>query len=117
MDSAATRINTLTSCCLQRSRIPLTFPTDREVIAQALETCWRLEWSEARIVVIPNTLELEHLWISAPLDSEAKANPYLHFETDYQALPFLPDGTLNQAALFPRSVQGKRAAAKSRVAG
>ena len=43
MDPQSFRINTLTSCCLQRSRIPLTLPTDREVIAAALDTCWRID--------------------------------------------------------------------------
>lgn len=112
MDAAATRINTLTSCCLERARIPITFPTDREVIEQALETCWRLEWSEARIVVIPNTLELESLWVSAPLESEVQADPHLRRESDYLPAPFLPDGRLDQAGLFPESVQGRRAAAR-----
>jgi hypothetical protein len=113
MDPAATRINTLTSCCLERSRIPITFPTDREVLEQALETCWRLEWSEARVVVIPNTLELEHLWVSKPLEAEVAAHPHLRRETEYLPMPFLPDGTLDQVALFPDSVQGRRAKVRS----
>ena len=32
MDPVPFRINTLTSCCLERSRIPITLPTDRDVI-------------------------------------------------------------------------------------
>src|SRR5271166_4693800 len=83
MDPQSFRINTLTSCCLQRSRIPLTLPTDRQVIEAALETCWRIDPAEARVVVIPNTLELKSLWVSAPLQSEVRAHPHLKFETDY----------------------------------
>lgn len=109
MDVETTRINVLTSCFLERARIPFTFPDDRAVIAQALETCWRLDPAEARIVVIPNTLELEHLWVSAPLEAEVKANPHLHLETGYQPMPFDPAGNLDQVALFPESVQGRRA--------
>jgi hypothetical protein len=40
MDQQSFRINTLTSCCLQRSRIPLSLPNDREAIEAGLETCW-----------------------------------------------------------------------------
>lgn len=115
MNAASTRINTLTSCCLERARIPITFPTDREVFEQALETCWRLEWSEARVVVIPNTLELEYLWVSNPLEGEVKAHPHLNRESEYLPMPFLPDGTLDQIALFPESVQGRRAKTKGAV--
>jgi hypothetical protein len=113
MDRDSFRINVLTSCFLERARIPITLPTDRDVIAQALDTCWRLDPSEARIVVIPNTLELEHLWVSAPLEAEVKAHPHLHFESDFQPMPFLKDGTLDQVALFPESVQGRRSKVKA----
>jgi hypothetical protein len=108
MDALSFRINTLTSCCLQRSRIPLTLPTDREVIEAAVETCWRIDPAEARVVVIPNTLELNSLWVSAPLESEVRAHPHLALETDYLAMPFGPDGSLEQARLFPDSVRGRR---------
>ena len=78
MDQQSFRINTLTSCCLQRSRIPLTLPTDREAIQAGLETCWRIDPAEARVVVIPNTLELQSLWVSQSLDDEVRAiSPHL----------------------------------------
>ena len=85
MDSQSFRINTLTSCCLQRSRIPLTLPTDREVIAAALDTCWRIDPAQARVVVIPNTLELKTLWVSSPLEDEVRAHPHLALETELPA--------------------------------
>ncbi len=108
MDPQSFRINTLTSCCLQRSRIPLTLPNDREVIAAALETCWRIDPAEARVVVIPNTLEVNQLWVSKPLEAEVKAHPHVKRESDFMPLPFLADGTLDQAAMFPESVRGRR---------
>ncbi len=108
MDPESFRINVLTSCFLERARIPITLPTDRDVIAQAIDTCWRLDPAEARIVVIPNTLELEHLWVSKPLEAEVKAHSHLHLESDYQPMPFLSDESLDQRSLFPESVQGRR---------
>ena len=75
MDPEPFRINVLTSCFLERARIPITLPTDREVIEKALETCWRIDASQARMVVIPNTLELETLWVSPPLEQEVACSP------------------------------------------
>jgi Lactate racemase N-terminal domain len=108
MDQQSFRINTLTSCCLQRSRIPLTLATDREAIQAGLETCWRIDPALARVVVIPNTLELQSLWVSKSLDDEVRAHPHLTCETDFQPMPFLEDGSLDQCRLFPESVRGQR---------
>ena len=108
MDAQSFRINTLTSCCLQRSRIPLTLPSDREVIEAALDTCWRIDPAEARVVVIPNTLELNSLWVSSPLEDEVRAHPHLTRATEYLPMNFDRDGSLDQAAMFPDSVQGRR---------
>jgi Lactate racemase N-terminal domain len=108
MDPVPFRINTLTSCCLGRSRIPITLPTDRDVIESALETCWRIDPAEARIVVIPNTLEVKTLWVSAPLEEEVTAHPHLARETDYLPMPIDIDGSLDQVGLFPESVRGRR---------
>jgi hypothetical protein len=108
MDPASFRINVLTSCFLERARIPITLPTDRDVISAALETCWRIDPSEARVVVIPNTLELNDLWVSPALGDEVAANPHLSRETDYSAIPFADDGTLDQEKLFPESIRARR---------
>jgi hypothetical protein len=112
MDPVPFRINTLTSCCLERSRIPITLPTDRDVIAQAVETCWRIDPAEARIVVIPNTLEVKTLWVSPPLEDEVRAHPHLARETEYQPMPIGGDGALDLVGLFPDSVRARRQAAR-----
>jgi hypothetical protein len=108
MDPASFRINVLTSCFLERARIPITFPTDREVISAAIETCWRIDPTEARIVVIPNTLELKDLWVSPALDEEVRAHPHLSRETDYLPIPIREDGSLDQEELFPNSIRATR---------
>jgi Lactate racemase N-terminal domain len=110
IDQESFRINVLTSCCLERARVPITLATDREVFEAALATCWRLKPSEARLVVIPNTLELNTLWVSPALDVEVAAHPHLTRETDYLPAPFSTDGTLDQESMFPESVRGRRAA-------
>jgi hypothetical protein len=113
LDPESFRINVLTACFLERARIPITLPTDRDVIEQALETCWRIDPAEARIVVIPNTLEVESLWVSSPLEEEVRAHPHLQRETEYQPMPISASGTLDQEAMFPHSVQGLRSKLKS----
>ena len=108
LDPIPFQINVLTACFLERARIPITLPTDREVFLTAIDTCWRIDASQARVVVIANTLELNTLWISPALEAEAAAHPHLSRETDYLPIPFSTDGTLNQELMFPESVRGLR---------
>jgi hypothetical protein len=110
VDPEAFRINVLTSCCLERARIPIALPTDLEVLEAALATCWRIDPAEARMVVIPNTLELNTMYVSQPLEAEVAAHPHLSRETEYLPVPFSIDGTLDQESMFPESVRGRRAA-------
>jgi hypothetical protein len=112
MDPTPFRINTLTSCCLERSRIPITLPTDRDVIESAVDTCWRIDPAEARIVVIPNTLEVKTLWVSPPLEDEVRAHPHLARETEYRPMPIGDDGSLDLVGLFPESVPARRHAGR-----
>ncbi|HWE39062.1 MAG TPA: lactate racemase domain-containing protein [Isosphaeraceae bacterium] len=104
------RINLLTSCFLERARIPITLPTDLEVFAAAVDTCWRIHPDECRLVLIPNTLELQTLWVSPALAREVESHPHLTLETDFSPIPFDADGALDQESLFPSSVRGRRAA-------
>jgi hypothetical protein len=109
IDPVSFRVNVLTSCFLERARIPITLSTDREVFEAALQTCWRIDPLQARLVVIPNTLELNTLWVSPALESEVAAHPHLTRETDYVPALFAGDGTLDQEEMFPESVRGRRA--------
>ena len=84
--------------------------TDRDVVEACLETCWRVDPAEARMVLIPNTLELKTLWVTRPLADEVERHPHLAFETDFRPIPFDSDETLDQEGLFPESVRGRRAA-------
>jgi hypothetical protein len=102
------RINVLTSCFLERARIPISLPTDRDVFQVCFETCWRVDPNEVRLVVIPNTLELKSLYVSPALAEEVQAHAHLDFEGDFAPIPFGPDGTLDQERLFPESVRGRR---------
>lgn len=112
VDPDVTRLNLLTACFLERGRMPIAMPHDRAVLDVCLRTCWRLDpTNEARLVVIPNTLELDTLWISPPLAEEAAADPRGRLDPEFRPVPFLEDGvTLDQERLFPESVRARRRA-------
>ncbi len=113
IDPKPMRVNSLTSNFLTRARVPLSLPTDREVIAACLETCWRVDPAEARMVVIPNTLELTSLWVSKPLADEVRDHPGLTIGSDFHPLPIDGEGRLDQAAMFPESIRARRSAPSS----
>jgi hypothetical protein len=108
IDPKPMRVNSLTSNFLTRARVPLALPTDRDVIAACLDTCWQIERDQARMVLIPNTLELTTLWVTPPLSPEVQAHPELAFETDFQPVPLDDLGHLRQEQLFPESVRARR---------
>lgn len=108
LDPEPFRVNVLTSCFLERARVPITRPDDRAAIETALETCWRVDPAEARVVVIPNTLEVEELWVSRPLREEVEGADALGLRGGFGPWPFSADGRLDQEGLFPRSVRGRR---------
>ena len=66
IDPVPMRVNSLTSNFLTRARVPLSLPADRDVISACLQTCWRIEPDQARLVLVPNTLELTTLWVTQP---------------------------------------------------
>jgi hypothetical protein len=101
-------MNNLTACFLWRSKLPISFPTDRECIETCLKTCWQPNESKIRLVIIPNTLELAELWVSSPLVQEARTNPQLQVTGELQALPLDGQGNVQQEQLFPHSVRGRR---------
>jgi hypothetical protein len=109
IDPVPFRMNNLTACFLCRSKLPFAFPDDRECLRTGLTTCWQTDLSRVRLAVIPNTLEVAELWVSAPLVEEARRREHLEVTGELQPLPFDAAGNLQQARLFPHSVCGRRA--------
>lgn len=108
IDPEPMRVNSFTSNFLTRSRVPLALEDDRAVIAAALDTCWRSDWREARLAIIPNTLELETLWVSRTLLDEVDGTELVADDRP-RAIPINGQGRLDQPGLFPESTQGRRA--------
>jgi hypothetical protein len=110
IDPEPMRVNSFTSNFLTRSRVPLALDGDRAVIEAALDTCWRIDWSEARMALIPNTLELETIWVTPPLRDELDGDVEIVGEP--RPIPFDAAGRIDQAALFPESTRGRRVRAR-----
>ncbi len=108
IDPVPFRMNNLTACFLRRSQLPFAFPTDHACIEAGLDTCWQPRREAVRLALIPNTLEVEELWVSAPLIEESRRRPNLEVAGDLQTLPFDTAGNLLQEKLFPHSVRGRR---------
>jgi len=108
IDPVPFRMNNLTACFLWRSKLPISFPNDHECIKAGLETCWQPNFEKIKMAVIPNTLEMAELYISPALEEEARANKDLKIVGGYEPLHFNHEGNIDQKALFPHSVQGRR---------
>lgn len=67
MDQKATYINAITSMAPDRAKIPITYDNDRQALAAAVETLGSKPIRELKVVRIKNTLELDELYVSAPL--------------------------------------------------
>ena len=88
IDPVPFRMNNLTACFLWRSKLPIGFPTDRECIEAGIATCWQPHASSLKMAVIPNTLELTELWVSAAALEEARQKAHLEIAGALQAMPF-----------------------------
>jgi hypothetical protein len=108
IDPVPFRMNNLTACFLWRSKLPFAFPTDRACLQTGIETCWQPNRNALRIAIIPNTLEVTDLWVSAPVLEEAKRHPHLEARGELQPLPFDDQGNLLQNRLFHHSVRARR---------
>ena len=113
IDPKPMRVNSMTSNFLTRARVPLSLGDDTEVLSACFDTCWRIDAAEARLVIIPNTLELTKLWVTRPFATEVEATPGLAFESDFRPLPFDSLGNLAQEELFPESVRARRSLSAS----
>jgi hypothetical protein len=113
IDATPIRVNSLTSNFLTRARVPLALPNDRDVIATCLDTCWRIRRQQARMVLIPNTLELTTMWITPALEADVEAHPELAFDGVFLPIPFDHAGNVEQERLFPDSHRARRSRART----
>lgn len=108
IDPGPFRMNNLTARFLWRSKLPLGFETDREVIQASVDTCWQPIEGRVAMAVIPNTLEVQDVYVSPALAATLAGRQDLEFIGEPIELPFDAAGNLDQGRLFPHSVRGGR---------
>jgi hypothetical protein len=67
MDLASMQANALTSTFIERVRVPLALPSDRQAVEAAVSTCNHPDLQTLRLGRIRNTLRLEELYVSESL--------------------------------------------------
>lgn len=100
VDRHATYLNCITSTNVQRAFLPIVAPTDREAVTLALRSLGLADAAHARVARIPNTLELERLWVSEPVAAELRGRPSLSAGDEAHPLAFDDAGNLLPAVPF-----------------
>jgi hypothetical protein len=96
IDRNAMNANVVTSTFLERAKVPMVLSTDEEALQAAVRCNWGVPPEETRFVRIPNTLHLEHLYVSENLVEEALANPDAEVVSGPEELRFGADGSLEE---------------------
>lgn len=92
IDKTATYLNCATSGFVVRAAIPMTFDNDRALINGAIKM---LRADEGlRMMVIRNTLHIEHLWVSEAIYDEIKDQPQIKLMHEPFFMPFDEDGNV-----------------------
>jgi hypothetical protein len=94
IDFRAMNENVLTSTFVERAKVPLVLEDDRAAIEAAVRCNWGVPPEETRFVRIPNTLHLEHVYLSENLVDEALAAGNVEVAGEPGELEFGPDGYL-----------------------
>jgi hypothetical protein len=97
IDYNKTYVNCLTQGSCETGKIPPSMPNDRDAIATAIRISGPIESTQAKIVRIKNTQELERIWISEILSEQiTKSNSLTNIELigDLQEMQFDVLGTL-----------------------
>ncbi len=80
--------NHLTSTVTTGSKIPMIMESDRMAVQGAVKTCNAADPLAPRIAFIPNTLQLEHIYVSEALLAEARTRDDVEAVTDAADWPF-----------------------------
>ncbi len=98
LDQSALRTNVLHTNFLNRAKIPVALPNDRDLFRAAFIALGEPNPKKVRIVRIANTLQLGRLWISDSLLPEARKNPRLSVIGKPGELKFDRKGDLERLA-------------------
>jgi hypothetical protein len=92
IDRETTNANVMTSTFVERAKIPMVLKNDEEALKTAIRCNWGVTPEETRFVRIPNTLNLEHAYLSENLVDEALENGNVEVIGEAVELKFGEDG-------------------------
>ena len=95
IDYPVMRENVLTSSFIDRGKIPMAFPNDMASIAAAQRCLWQENPRSARMMYIPNTLEISKVAVSESLLPMLSTQPGIEILTPLQELAFDQEGNLD----------------------
>jgi hypothetical protein len=98
IDWDALRTNVLHTGFLNRAKLPIAFPDDRQLIRAALFTLGQPDPDRVRIVRIADTLRLDRMWISQGLLAEAQGHTRLSVIGSPAEMRFDRTGNLKRLA-------------------
>ena len=88
--------NTITSTFLNRAKIPIIANTEREAVEIAVKTCWKLEQSNLKLLIMKNTSNLEYLYVSKEVWEKIKKNKNIEAYGYWEELTFDKNGLMEQ---------------------
>jgi hypothetical protein len=86
--------NTITSTFLNRAKIPIIADSEKEAVEIAVKTCWKLEQSDVKLLIMKNTLNLKYLYVSKAAWEEIKDNGNIETYGDWEKLSFDENGKI-----------------------
>jgi hypothetical protein len=92
VERKTTNANAMTSTFVERAKIPMVLKNDREALQAAVRANWGVAEEETRFVRIPNTLHLEHAYLSENLVEEALENANVQIVGEAAEPEFGPEG-------------------------
>ena len=94
IDLSAMYPNAITSTVLDVVKLPVIMENDKETIQLCIKVGVDIDKDNPRIIRIPNTLHIEHIWLSEAYYEEAKKHPHLVIESEPAYMEFDEAGNL-----------------------
>jgi hypothetical protein len=94
IEHKAMNANVVTSTFIERAKVPMILASDEEALQTAVRCNWGVPPEETRFVRIPNTLHLEHLYVSENLVGEVLQNAEAEVAGDPEDVRFDAEGYL-----------------------
>lgn len=94
VDRRITAINSITGGHAPAAALPIAYPSDREVLENALPTIGLTEPENARLIQIPNTLQLAEVLVSEAFLPEIEGRSDLEIVEPIQEMEFDDEGNL-----------------------